>query len=148
MLSTGRWNTFLTNASMILILQHRYPVSKLLEVLFVREMVKHTSKTPVITLVNPGLCHSELVREATGVVAVFASVLKALLARTTEVGSRTLLAGATAGQASHGMFMSDGKNRQVEAWILTEKGAEVQKRVYEQTLKVLEEVEPGISKNI
>jgi retinol dehydrogenase 12 len=117
-------------------------------VLFVRELAKHTSKTPVITLVNPGFCHSELVREATGVVAVFAYVFKALLARTTEVGSRTLLAGATAGQGSHGMFMSDGKNRQVEAWILTKKGAEVQKRVYEQTLKVLEEVEPGISKNI
>jgi len=46
------------------------------------------------------------------------------------------------------MYMSDCKNQEVAPWIQTEDGARVQKKVYEQTLAVLERIEPGISRNI
>lgn len=36
-------------------------------------------------------------------------VIKFLIARTTEVGSRTLVAGAEVGEESHGEYMADGK---------------------------------------
>ena len=102
---------------------------------------------PVITAVNPGFCKSELGRDG----APFLSLIKFLryiLARSTEVGSRTLLAGADAGLGSHGKYMSDCENRNVAPWIETEEGTRVQEKVYEQTLAVLERIEPGITKNI
>src|SRR5947209_4701455 len=79
----------------------RYPVSKLLEILFVRELVKHTEKVPVITMVNPGFCKSELGRDGAPFLAAI-KILRLFLARSTEVGSRTLFAGACAGPGSHG----------------------------------------------
>lgn len=112
-----------------------------------RELVKHTDNVPVITLINPGFCKSELGRDGVPFLA-FIKLLRYLLARSTEVGSRTLLAGACAGEGSHGMYMSDCENREIAPWIETEEGAKVQKKVYEQTLAVLERIEPGISKNI
>ena len=112
-----------------------------------RELVKHTDKLPVITTVNPGFCQSELGRDGAPFLQ-FIKFLRYILARSTEVGSRTLLAGACAGEGSHGMYMSDCTNQKVAPWIETEDGAKVQKRVYEQTLAVLERIEPGISKNV
>jgi retinol dehydrogenase 12 len=115
--------------------------------LFVWELVKHTERVPVITTVNPGFCKSELGRDGAPFLAAI-KVLRLFLARSTEVGSRTLLAGACSGEDSHGMYMSDCKNQKVASWIETEDGARVQKKVYEQMLAVLEGIEPGISKNI
>ena len=112
-----------------------------------RELVKHAEKVPVITAVNPGFCKSELGRDGAPFLAAI-KFLRYLLARSTEVGSRTLLGGACAGEGSHGMYMSDCQNQIVAPWIETEDGARVQKKVYEQTLAVLERIEPGISKNI
>ena len=128
----------------------RYCLSKALEVLFVRELVKHTSgKSPVITLVNPGLCHSEFQRNVANPLAQGAGwLLKALLARTTEVGSRTLVAGICTGPESNGEYMSDSKNQEIAGWMLTKRAEEVQRSVYGQTLAVLEGLEPGISRNI
>lgn len=126
----------------------RYNVSKSMEVLFIREMVKHTKQTPILTLVNPGLCYSEFQRDLKGPTAGVIEVMKFLLARKTEVGSRTLVAGITAGSKSHGQFMSNCENEEVAGWVRSERGVKVQKQVYEQTLAVLESIQPGISANI
>jgi hypothetical protein len=78
----------------------------------VRELVKHTDEVPVITAVNPGFCKTELGRNGTPYLALI-KFFRYLLARSTEVGSRTLFAGASAGEDSHGMYMSDCKNRDI-----------------------------------
>lgn len=52
--------------------------------------------------------------------------------------------GACAGPASHGEFMSDGVNQNVEKWIYGDVGKEAQKRVFEQTLRILETRNPGV----
>ena len=129
-------------------LLRRYNVTKLLDILLVRELAKHASAPPVITGVDPGFCYSDFMRDLNGILLYFVSALQWMLARSTEVGSRALVAGACAGKASHGQYMSNCVNEKPAGWISTEKGAEVQRRVYEQTLVVLEEIEPGISKNI
>lgn len=81
-------------------------MSKLLEVLYCRELADHMKKSEkpavVLNFVNPGLCHSELGREA----GLGLKILKMLLARTTEAGSRTLVAAADAGTESHGQYLS------------------------------------------
>ena len=115
--------------------------------LFVRELAKHVDN-PIITLINPGLCWSEFSRNIKGIQARIFQIAKTLLARTTEVGSRTLVAGCCPGQVSHGQFMSDSMNQEVEAWMFTAGGQETQKRVYDQTLVQLEKIDPGVSKNI
>lgn len=140
----------------LLMWMRRYPISKLLEVLFVRELVARLrAQTPsdalspvTITLVNPGLCKSSLMREAGGLNLAVMFVANFLLARSTEVGARTLVHGACAGPESHGEFMSDGENQEVEKWIYSETGKKVQAKVFEQTLKVLESRKKGISQGI
>ena len=86
-------------------------------------------------------------RDVNGIQRYLLSGLQYLVARSTEVGSRALVAGACAGMASHGKYMSDCVNVEPADWILTEEGAKLQRRVYEQTMDVLEKIEPGISKN-
>src|SRR5271156_6183057 len=89
----------------VLKLPYSYPTSKLLEILFVRELVTHTTKPPMIDTVNPGFCQSEFTRDIGGILKVVMTIMKALMARTTEVGARTLVAGATAGDECHGQYM-------------------------------------------
>lgn len=130
--------------------QPRYQVSKLLEVLLTRELVSKLSANPkfktvtvIINLVNPGLCLSSLTRDDVKPPLVFRLANK-LIARTTEQGGRCLVLAASAPESSHGEFQSDGKNQDVEAWIYTELGERVQKKVWEQTVPILEARKPGL----
>lgn len=129
-------------------MEDRYNVSKLLEVLTVRELCqKHISQPyPVIVnCLNPGLCHSELARD----VDSFAfRVMKKLLARTTEVGSRTLVASAVAGRESHGQYMSDGVVAAPAALVTSEDGKRAQAQVWKELSQKLETIQPGITSKL
>ncbi|KAL9613437.1 MAG: hypothetical protein Q9167_002035 [Letrouitia subvulpina] len=87
-------------------MKDRYNVSKLLEVFYTRELaarVKHSKQSGVvINFVNPGLCHSELAREA----GLGLYLLKFFFARTTEVGSRNYLWAAQGEWDTHGQYVS------------------------------------------
>jgi retinol dehydrogenase-12 len=61
----------------------------------------------IINIVNPGFCKTQLSREAEGLIRVQFAMMKLLLGRTAEQGSRNLLFGVCAGEESHGMFLSD-----------------------------------------
>ncbi|KAK4169599.1 retinol dehydrogenase 14 [Cladorrhinum sp. PSN259] len=132
-----------------------YMASKLMIVLLMREMAarlseavsKETTPGVVINMVNPGLCASTLgVKENPPPLPV--RILRSVLDRTLEQGSRTYVLGATAGASSHGEFLSDGKQQDVEGWIYTEVGKRVQKKVWEQTVPILEKRSPGILKEV
>lgn len=128
----------------------RYGTTKLLEVFFVRELASRvgTSHRPIITAVNPGFCYSDFRRNISGLQAYFAAAFEYLTARTTEVGSRNLVAGGCAAENSHGEYMADSVNQALMGWASTGEGRMVQKRVYEQSLALLEKIEPGISGNV
>lgn len=85
----------------------RYQVSKLLEVFFCRELAtraKQNGKSDVIiNYINPGLCHSELARDA----PFMLTVEKFFLARTTEHGSRSLVNAVEGGEETNGQYLSD-----------------------------------------
>ena len=92
----------------------RYPVSKVLEVLYVRELVSKLAAgvhganrkgdPPVIVnLANPGWCWSEIIKDKTFPIRM----MMTLIARTTEHGSRALCGSALAGKESHGEYMSE-----------------------------------------
>ncbi|KAH7310268.1 short-chain dehydrogenase/reductase-like protein [Rhexocercosporidium sp. MPI-PUGE-AT-0058] len=132
--------------------QDKYNVSKLLEVLTVRELAPSitASGKAKITLncLTPGFCHSELMRDAPFPLNILAPVAKFFLARTTEVGSRTLVSAAAASEETHGMYLQDLKIKEPSKWVRSEKGKESQKKVYTELLGILEEIEPGVSNNI
>ncbi|KAJ9656178.1 hypothetical protein H2198_005140 [Neophaeococcomyces mojaviensis] len=124
-----------------------YPISKLLEVLVVREIAPKLDGTGVIlNMLNPGLCHSELSRDGSFVL----EVLKFFLARKTEVGSRTLLAAAEAGPESHGKYMHDGlvDDGSLSALVKSEDGKKAAAKVWKELSEILETIEPGVTGNL
>lgn len=121
----------------------RYSTSKLLEIFAVREIAPRVSDSGVVlNMLNPGLCHSELARDS----GWGLWMLKLVMARSTEVGSRTLLAAAAAGKESHGAYMTDGKvaNGALSPFVRSEDGAKAQKKVWNELGEILEKVQPGI----
>ncbi|KAF2634563.1 putative short-chain dehydrogenase [Massarina eburnea CBS 473.64] len=128
----------------------RYPVSKLMQLLCVRELVatlkaKGDTSGVVVNCVNPGFCHSSLTRDF----APIAYIGKILMrARSTEVGSRTLVHAASAGMESQGEYLSNCQVARVADWVKTEEGREWQGRVWEEVLGRLEGISPGVSGNI
>ncbi|KIX94946.1 uncharacterized protein Z520_09256 [Fonsecaea multimorphosa CBS 102226] len=128
-------------------MDERYQTSKLLEVLSVRQIAPKLAGSGVIlNMLNPGLCHSELAREASFVL----TLLKFFLARSTEVGSRTLVAAAEAGMESHGKYMSDGKvaDDNLSPFARSKDGEVAGKKVWSELSDILEKIQPGITQNI
>ncbi|KAI1404839.1 putative short-chain dehydrogenase/reductase family protein [Hypoxylon fuscum] len=119
----------------------RYPTSKLLEVLLMRQLAGRVAGTGVIiNMVNPGLCHSRLARDYGWGFWFF----KLLFARRTEVGSRMLLVGASADASSHGTYMMDGvvAENGLSAFVTSDEGAAAQGKVWNQLGKLLENISP------
>ncbi|GME65632.1 Short-chain dehydrogenase/reductase SDR [Neofusicoccum parvum] len=139
----------------------RYNVSKLLEVLVVREIAgtpglaaAASPESPypvVITAPNPGLCASALRREfyegawwkRWGMWA-----LEVLLERTSEEGARNFVTCASAGANYHGQYVSDGVPKAPAKLVLSEEGKKAQKVAWEELRDILEEIEPGVTKNL
>lgn len=96
-----------TPDGVIQLIRRRYQVSKLLQVFPCRELasrVKQSGKGDVIiNYINPGLCHSELARDA----PLWLHVMKFFLARSTEHGSRSLVNAVEGGEETHGQYLSD-----------------------------------------
>jgi NAD(P)-dependent dehydrogenase (short-subunit alcohol dehydrogenase family) len=125
----------------------RYPLSKLLEVLLVQELAGRVRGSEVIVnMINPGLCHSALGREGGWSFYLF----KLVLARSTEVGSRTLVAGITSGLESHGAYMSDGhvENTALSPFVRSDEGRQTRIKLWDEVSSILEGVRPGIMQNV
>jgi retinol dehydrogenase 12 len=130
----------------------RYNASKLLEVFASRqiaaEYMKPTSPEnpyPVITnFINPGLCHSELTRD----MRILGIILKFIVgARTTEVGSRTLVHATHAGPESHGQYLTDCEVHPPAPLVTSKEGEEFQVRWWKELSAKLESIHPGILNN-
>ena len=122
----------------------RYRTSKLLEVLVVRELAPRLASSGVtLNMLNPGFCHSEILRDE----GWFAYLMKLILARSTEEGSRTLVAAAAAGKESHGAYMTDGvvKNDALSGFVRSEDGQKAQKKVWSELAAILEHIQPGVT---
>ncbi|KFG78754.1 putative short-chain dehydrogenase [Metarhizium anisopliae] len=125
----------------------QYPASKLLEIFGVRAIAEQSPAAgfPVtVNCVNPGLCHSELGRDYP---TWGFWLLKLLLARSTEVGSRNLVAAGAMGQESHGKYVSDCVVAEPSAFLDSEDGRKVQKMFWKELTQKLDEIKPGASGN-
>jgi len=131
----------------------RYNVSKLIEIFVCRYWASESGPMgpnyPVtVNTINPGFCHSNLTREVEGAAAYFFTFFKFLFARSSEVGSKTLVHATVAGEETHGKYLSECKVIETAPITQGEKGMLLGKRVWDELREILEEIEPGVTKNI
>jgi retinol dehydrogenase 12 len=107
-----------------------------LNVFFVRELTKRLpANSPVIvTAVNPGFCKSQLGRNLSPVYRMVGKMIQALLARTTEEGSRQLVWAAVGGVGREfelrGGYVNKANLEEVSDYALSDEGAAVQTRLW------------------
>jgi retinol dehydrogenase-12 len=130
----------------------RYNVSKLLEIFAVRHIARNHPVSQLHVTVNtltPGLCESELMRDYNLVVRAVGWVIKKMIARTTEVGSRNLVhAGVAVGEETHGKFMSTCNVIEASKLVESAEGKGLEDRVWDELSQKLEAIQPGITKNL
>lgn len=84
-----------------------------MQVFGVRELAAQIDKSKkpkvIVNTLTPGFCRSDFDRDMSGFKKYFMKTMKFILGRSTEVGSRTLVAAAEAGEESHGEYMADSK---------------------------------------
>ncbi|KAI6029815.1 hypothetical protein BKA83DRAFT_4223497 [Pisolithus microcarpus] len=119
----------------------RYCVSKLLSMMFVRELeARLPNPTPVVVCaVDPGLCHTRMLLN---------SPAKSLtwLSRTPEVGSRTLLNAAIGDEARamHGRYISSCKVGKESTYIASPEGKEFSRRLWNETIQLFSQIDSRI----
>jgi retinol dehydrogenase-12 len=120
----------------------RYPETKLLNVQFVRGLTARLPSTTsiVVNSVNPGFCYSEIGRNTKGAgLRIFMNVMHMLLARSTEMGSRTLVWAALAGldgsdvnlrDHMRGAYTEDCKIVEPSSFLFSQAGKAVEPRIW------------------
>ncbi|KAF5375093.1 hypothetical protein D9758_000208 [Tetrapyrgos nigripes] len=137
------------------VMEKRYQSTKLLNLLAVRALHARLPQTfPTITIVavNPGLCDSPLYRSIPEESKNYwADRMK--LAYTSEEGSRQVIYGALGGadteeeeQSMRGGYISLSELREVSDWILSEDGSRAEDKFWNETVKVLGEVDDRVHK--
>ncbi|KAI0046699.1 NAD(P)-binding protein [Auriscalpium vulgare] len=130
------------------VVRRRYFDTKLLGVFFVRELASRifADSSVIPVAVNPGFCKSALRRNFAFPMSLIDSIGDFLFARSTEEGARQLVWAAVGGRESehelHGAYVSDAGVKEPSDFVLSEEGNRVQKRVWEETVRVLSEVSP------
>ncbi len=76
--------------------------------------------------------------------------MKLVLARTTEVGSRTLVSPTTTGEESHGKYLLNGVvgEGELSALARSEEGAQAGAKVWKELKAMLEEVSKDVTKDL
>ncbi|KAJ0339299.1 hypothetical protein COL922a_004563 [Colletotrichum nupharicola] len=126
----------------------RYALTKLVEECAVRQFAAQipVDRTGVvITMVAPGLCTTGLGRDARTFTKIMHETVRAMMARTAEVGSRTILHGLMVGEDGHGKLLSGCKIKEfwVPDWFCNDEGQRLQKAIWNELVTKLEQVQPG-----
>jgi retinol dehydrogenase 12 len=106
-----------------------------LNVFFARGLSERLrDKSLIVNAVNPGLCHSELTRNATGIGAMVVWLIKKLLARTTEEGGRQLIWACIGGKDNidqlHGAYISSMRIQEPSDSVVSEEGKRAQAKLW------------------
>ncbi|KAH7201526.1 hypothetical protein DER44DRAFT_841829 [Fusarium oxysporum] len=127
------------------IMESRYYVSKLIVLYITREIAARLSASEkssvIINAPNPSYCKSGLLREKQE------STPPDFMARSTEMGSRALVAGVLAGQESNGQYINNCQVRDPACHVTNKTGEKIQIALYEELVDKLEIIAPGVSKN-
>lgn len=130
--------------------EDRYNTSKLLEIWLVREMASRMSPNDpvIVNCLSPGFCSTELFRHNPFPLNYIVKCTLRLLGRTSEMGSRTLLASAAADRSSHGRYLDSCVVREPSKLVTSAEGRELQSKVYAELEDILEGIQRGVTKNV
>ncbi|KAI1825271.1 NAD(P)-binding protein [Xylaria intraflava] len=118
----------------------RYNSTKLLNVLWMRELSARVRGNIIINAVNPGFCRSSLHRGDPG-----GSWSAKLLGRTAAQGGHCLTDAATQHERDgHGAYLSEQAVTDPSSFVLSAEGAVAQRKIWDETVQLLQKETPGI----
>ncbi|KAI1179969.1 NAD(P)-binding protein [Nemania sp. FL0916] len=116
----------------------RYSLTKLFNVLWMRELSKRATGNIVINAVNPGFCQSKLHRYHPGG-ASFAN----LIGWTAAQGGHCLTDAATSHSTDKGAYISEQMVKSPSPFVLSKEGESAQLRIWDETVKLLAQELPS-----
>ncbi|KAJ7203656.1 short-chain dehydrogenase [Mycena pura] len=132
------------------VMDQRYFVAKLLALFFCRELARRVDKDtgPIVVAVSPGLCATDLDHESSTnmFMAPIKRLLMPLIARTAEMGSRTIIHAAVGKNedVQHGKYLANCRVEEESAYSLSAEGLSVQVRLWDETMQILRNVDPRV----
>lgn len=133
----------------------RYQTSKLLQVFLTQQLAQEMSKPAsdsrgkvILNTLNPGFCRTALFRDNKFPASIFLKFTSQLIGRSAEVGSRVIVDAASAGPETHGKWLDTLKMREPSAYVRSKEGQEMQRRLYDELMEILDRVEPNIAGKI
>ncbi|KAJ7490134.1 hypothetical protein B0H11DRAFT_2009606 [Mycena galericulata] len=132
------------------VMEQRYFVTKLFILFFSRELARRVRSDtgPIVVSVTPGLCSSDIDIESSTspLMRHMKRVCMSFIARTVEMGSRTIIhaAAGVEGPSQHGKYLANCRIESESNFCLSEEGATVQKRLWDETMEILQKVDPRI----
>lgn len=130
----------------------RYNATKLIQLIMMRRLAAAVDTSGkghvIINAVNPGLCSTQLFRRVYFPLNLVFSMLSVIVARTCEMGSRTLMGGIFAGEEMHGKFMSDCREQGCPGMMEGEEGEVLNDRIWGELLLIMEGIEAGVTENL
>lgn len=133
----------------------RYQTSKLLDVFLTRQLAQEMSKPTssskgkvILNTLNPGFCRTALFRDNKFPASIFLRFTSQLIGRSAEAGSRVIVDAAAAGPETHGKWLDTFEIREPSAYVRSEEGQEMQRRLYDELMEILDRAEPNIARNI
>jgi NAD(P)-dependent dehydrogenase (short-subunit alcohol dehydrogenase family) len=135
-------------------MEERYGTTKLLDILVVQELAERLDAASpggspiVVNTANPGLCKSRLFRDVFLIGRLFVAALTSLVGRTSEEGSRALMAAVAGGRESHGKYVDGAEIADPSLFVLSASGKAAQKKVWDELVEILEGLEPGVSRSV
>ncbi|KAK9326964.1 hypothetical protein V1520DRAFT_387841 [Lipomyces starkeyi] len=102
----------------------------------------------VINSLDPCFCKTGLAGELTGVFKAVFKSFEFLFARSAEEGSRLVVAAASAGRQTHGLYMRAGALQKYAPFITSRDGVKKSNYIWEQLGRKLEQLQPGILANV
>ena len=103
-----------------------------------------TKERVIINWVNPGWCASDIGRDKAAL-PFMNRVFFAILGRTTECGSRTLVHAGLSGEESHGKFLSECRVTPEMVWLQSSEGREVGARLWSELMRRVWEISPEVA---
>ncbi|KAJ7079207.1 hypothetical protein C8R43DRAFT_940090 [Mycena crocata] len=130
-----------------------YLVTKLLNVLFVRAFNARLGGAPlIIDSVNPGFCHSELMRDVPGIQAFVGGLVQKAIAFPTEVGSRRLVWAAVGVPKNleelRGGFVNACQVDEPSDFVISPEGQKFQDQIWGELVSTLGKLDPKVLETV
>ncbi|KAK7707702.1 hypothetical protein SLS63_013695 [Diaporthe eres] len=130
-----------------------YNVSKLMELLLVRELAGQITKSSkpgrvTTSIINPGFVRTDIMRDGSWLFHIYYVCLAALMARTSEEGGWILVNAAEGGEETHGQYLDDCKVGTPSVFVRSQEGQKVGQQLWSELAAKLEVIHPGVIKNV